>query len=181
MEFPPSFLFHLEQAAQCNVVTEAKMWRQQQKVLKNKSECYSSSVNVGHKKPRGEELSKCQLRLFSPLSLWRTHMHTSITISHPTNSSCTPGLIIYHCAHSHAHTCTDTHSQTHTLGMCSYLYSCYLEPVFSGRHWYINCINIHTLVRVASFISLLSLCKCDCTRTHRHTNTHSSCTMVKHS
>lgn len=173
MEFPPSFLFHLEQAAQCNVVTEAKMWRQQQKVLKNKSECYSSSVNVGHKKPRGEELSKCQLRLFSPLSLTHTHAHVYHNLK-----------LMYSWAYNIPlcpHTCTDTHSQTHTLGMCSYLYPCYLEPVFSGRHWYINCINIHTLVRVASFISLLSLCKCDCTRTHRHTNTHSSCTMVKHS
>ena len=163
---------------------EAELWRQQAKVSKKtRVSVPLPPLNVGHKKPRGEELSKCQLRL--SFSIWHTHRHTDTTQTHRhrhthlsqsytlPNCSCTSGPIISLCAHTWStHTRAHTHTHTHTLRKCSYLYSCDLELAFSGRQRYINCMNIHSLVRVASFTSPLFSCKCDCTDTWTHTHTH---------
>lgn len=90
-------------------------------------------LNVGHKMPRGAELSKCQLHP----SLTQAHTYTSFSFSHPPIAQA-PKPIIHSCTHTH-------------ISNCSYLYSCdRSEPPLSASRWHINCMNIHVVVRVAS-------------------------------
>ena len=172
---------------------EAELWRQQAKVSKKtRVSVPLPPLNVGHKKPRGEELSKCQLRL--SFSIWHTHRHTDTTQTHRhrhthlsqsytlPNCSCTSGPIISLCAHTRStHARAHTHTHTHTSQMFLFVFlrsgACFLwQTAIYQLHEYSFTSQSGKLHQPPLFLQVWLHRHMD-----THTHTHVSHTMVMHS